>query len=183
MTWRQRKARSTRWTRRTRRARAPRSTAARSRPARPRLRHSPAGRNARDTAPRDALRAGPGSCCNTRAVGACACSPARRASWFCHRGRPQRTRTGRPVAGLTCASFLWRCDRQSPEGLEAPRGCRAGARARRWVRCGWDPSCYRSLSTAAPAVVVVGSSRPANGLAAMRARMSRVWRASSNRCV
>ena len=43
-------------------------------------------------------------------------------------------------------------------------------------------SCYRSLSTVAPAAVV-GSSRPANGLAAMRVRMSDVWRASSKRWV
>jgi hypothetical protein len=48
---------------------------------------------------------------------------------------------------------------------------------------GFARRCYRRLSTAAPGASVVGSSRPANGLAAMRGRMSRAWRAYSNRCV
>ena len=42
---------------------------------------------------------------------------------------------------------------------------------------------HRRLSTVALGAAVVASSRPAKGLAAMRVRMSRAWRASSKRCV
>ena len=85
------------------------------------------------------------------------------------------TRTRRPVAVLTCASFLQQCGHlYGPRASTGPADIgRASERTR-----GCVSSCYRSLSTVAPGAGVVVSSRPANGPAASRVRMSCAWRAS-----
>ena len=68
--------------------------------------------------------------------------------------------------------------------LFATGGClahRAGSRAARVRYAASRLSCSRSAI--AVGAGSMGSSSRANGLAAMRARISRMWRAFSNRCV